>query len=357
VDSSENAKVRGYEVHKVVNDEGTHKGIGMSGVPVTKSDLAEVRRVVNSIHANFAASVARGRDMSDEDVSALSTGKIYIAREAVENGLIDGVASFDSVLRSLQSQSGRLSAFYSFEDLTSSQVLPTAFIPAVPVASTNHQDDEARFRAVKGPKGMKFISNLFAQLTGKGVLSAEDAAKLEQEMRAELQAEKDAGMPKAEDTKPADASGNAASVFMETAEYQRMSAQLEQLKLDNRKKDAEAFATMMQDRIVPVERPMLIASYVLAAQDDERYPQTLSCTIDAADGKQEVISGTRLDILKRTYASRPKHHLMESMLPAGGEYAALFNQTVTSAGSKEAQHKEGYEEGKAFAKSLNGKGN
>jgi signal peptide peptidase SppA len=94
-DYSALAAKEGVKVHVV--RAGEYKGTGVPGTEVTAAQLAEMQSVVDSRNEMFLAGVASGRSMPMERVRSIADGRVYAAKDAVGLGLIDGVASFDSV--------------------------------------------------------------------------------------------------------------------------------------------------------------------------------------------------------------------------------------------------------------------
>lgn len=99
-DSSVQAAARGIKI--VVIKEGAYKGIGIDGTPLTDEQIAELSRIVQSINSQFVQNVARGRpSLSPSYIRGLQ-GAVLIGKAAVTGGLVDEIASFDSVLARLQ---------------------------------------------------------------------------------------------------------------------------------------------------------------------------------------------------------------------------------------------------------------
>jgi len=74
--------------------------------PEVNSDAAkaQMQTFVDELGKIFVRSVARGRGVEESEVLAkFGQGDIFIAAKAVENGLADGVMSFEAVLQLLQS--------------------------------------------------------------------------------------------------------------------------------------------------------------------------------------------------------------------------------------------------------------
>lgn len=98
-DQSAQAKKLGIKVHVV--RAGAFKGAGTAGTEVTEAQLAEWQRVIDQINEHFIAGVSAGRKLSQAAVRELADGRVHVGAAAVANKLIDGVQSFDEVLRSL----------------------------------------------------------------------------------------------------------------------------------------------------------------------------------------------------------------------------------------------------------------
>lgn len=89
VDSSKAAEDEGVKVHVVRS--GEHKGMGIPGAEITKEQLASEQDVVDGMADNFIKSVARGRGVKPSAIKPLATGEVWIAKTALEHGLIDSV--------------------------------------------------------------------------------------------------------------------------------------------------------------------------------------------------------------------------------------------------------------------------
>jgi signal peptide peptidase SppA len=79
---------------------GDYKTAGF--VPLTDQHREYYQALIDDTMGVFAADVARGRGMKLSDVNALADGRAFIARDAVKNGLIDGVSTFDAAMKRLR---------------------------------------------------------------------------------------------------------------------------------------------------------------------------------------------------------------------------------------------------------------
>jgi signal peptide peptidase SppA len=98
-DWSQAAEQDGVKVHVI--RAGAYKGMAEAGTAVTDAQLAEFQRIVDELNAHFLAGVGAGRRMKPDQVAALADGRVHLAAPAATLGLIDGVKTFDQVLREL----------------------------------------------------------------------------------------------------------------------------------------------------------------------------------------------------------------------------------------------------------------
>ena len=66
--------------------------------PLTQADRVEMQRIVDELHQLFVETVSENRGLSVETVAELATGGSFLAEEALENGLIDGIGDLQLVL-------------------------------------------------------------------------------------------------------------------------------------------------------------------------------------------------------------------------------------------------------------------
>jgi len=69
------------------------KGAFVDGSHITPAQLDELQRNIDSYTAVFVEAVAKGRNVSAKDVSALATGQVWIGSEALERGLVDEISN------------------------------------------------------------------------------------------------------------------------------------------------------------------------------------------------------------------------------------------------------------------------
>ncbi len=88
-------------VEAVPIESGPFKSAGMMGTEITKEQRAHFQSLVDSHFADFTKAVSTGRSMSAGDVRKLADGRMFMARDAKGNGLIDRIQAMDQTLASL----------------------------------------------------------------------------------------------------------------------------------------------------------------------------------------------------------------------------------------------------------------
>lgn len=94
-------------IEAVPIDTGPFKSAGAIGTEITEEHRADFQRIVDFYFADFVQAVARGRKLSEKAVRAVADGRLFTPDEALASGLVDGIATFEEVRRSLRSQRGR----------------------------------------------------------------------------------------------------------------------------------------------------------------------------------------------------------------------------------------------------------
>lgn len=87
---------KGISVHVI--STGEFKGAFVEGAPIEKKQLEDLERRVNALNGHFLRAVSNGRRLPMESVEKIADGRVHIAADAVELGLIDGVQSLETTL-------------------------------------------------------------------------------------------------------------------------------------------------------------------------------------------------------------------------------------------------------------------
>jgi signal peptide peptidase SppA len=91
---------QGYKVELITNKEGDLKGTGYPGTALSEAQRADLQEGVQEIFDDFAAHVRANRpgEIADDTMR----GQSFSARQSYRRNLIDGVAPFETALRSLK---------------------------------------------------------------------------------------------------------------------------------------------------------------------------------------------------------------------------------------------------------------
>lgn len=97
VDRSKAQEKYGYKITYLT--AGKYKAMGNASEPLDKESTAYLLHPLNQIYTIFIDDVARNRGVSTDKALAMADGKVFLAQEALEIGLIDRVEeSFDTFL-------------------------------------------------------------------------------------------------------------------------------------------------------------------------------------------------------------------------------------------------------------------
>lgn len=89
-------------IEPVVIDTGDFKSAGAPGTEITDAQRNDFQRIVDFYFADFVSVVARGRNMTEQQVREVADGRMFTPQEAQESGLIDGVSTLEQTLNSMR---------------------------------------------------------------------------------------------------------------------------------------------------------------------------------------------------------------------------------------------------------------
>ncbi len=81
---------------------GDNKAMGSSTEPLTAEQREILQSLIDEAYDQFVGIVAEGRKMSVEEVKVLADGRIYTAKQALENGLIDKIGTYEEAVTDMQ---------------------------------------------------------------------------------------------------------------------------------------------------------------------------------------------------------------------------------------------------------------
>lgn len=103
-------------IKAVVIRSGAHKGAGFPGTEITQEQREMWQEIIDKTQAEFTAGVAEGRGLSVKRVEELADGRAWVATDAIENKLIDGIATLDETLQRLAADVQRRNSSYRKKD-------------------------------------------------------------------------------------------------------------------------------------------------------------------------------------------------------------------------------------------------
>lgn len=113
-DMSELYKKLGIKEVNIVSAK--NKAMGSSGKKMTAEQLEIYQSIVDEAYEQFIGVVAKGRNMSEDEVKKLADGRIYTASQAVDNGLIDGIKGSEEFDAYVKEKSG-VNDFYEPQNI------------------------------------------------------------------------------------------------------------------------------------------------------------------------------------------------------------------------------------------------
>ncbi len=105
VDVSKAEEMAGQKTTEIT--AGRYKRIASEYEPLTSEGRAEIQAKVDALYAVFVDSVATYRGVSVEDVlTRMADGKVFVGKEAMEAGMVDGVSNLDALIAQLTQKAG-----------------------------------------------------------------------------------------------------------------------------------------------------------------------------------------------------------------------------------------------------------
>ncbi len=100
-DTTELLKKVGIEAETITS--GDNKNMGSSYEEITEEQKEIYQGLVDEAYEQFVEIVASGRNMSTKRVKSLADGRIYTAKQALENGLVDDIGDYDYAIDAMMS--------------------------------------------------------------------------------------------------------------------------------------------------------------------------------------------------------------------------------------------------------------
>lgn len=101
-DTSKMYQDAGWSVRVFATNRDPYKGAGTPGTALKDEQAAEYQRLVDEMGTEMIRSIYTGRPSLKSSGLKLPDGRIYMGRDAQAKGLVDGVASWRTVLDAMQ---------------------------------------------------------------------------------------------------------------------------------------------------------------------------------------------------------------------------------------------------------------
>ncbi|MCQ2576967.1 MAG: signal peptide peptidase SppA [Treponema sp.] len=85
---------------------GKNKNMGNYNEKITQEQINIMQSVADECYEQFALIVSKGRNIPYNEVKNLADGRIYTAKQALLNGLIDQISTFDEMMDALEEELG-----------------------------------------------------------------------------------------------------------------------------------------------------------------------------------------------------------------------------------------------------------
>lgn len=88
-----------HEISTAIIHSGKNKTMGSPLEPFTKEQLEIMQAVSDECYEQFTEIVSKNRNIEIDKVKELADGRVYTAKQALENKLVDEIATFDEAVK------------------------------------------------------------------------------------------------------------------------------------------------------------------------------------------------------------------------------------------------------------------
>ncbi|MDU7337700.1 MAG: signal peptide peptidase SppA [Clostridium sp.] len=100
-------------IKSVLFTSGKNKAMGSAGVDMTEEQKQIFQSLVDEPYNTFVSIVAKGRHLEEAKVRPLADGRIYTAKQALENKLIDKIEDYEEAQAEYEKSLGEKVTFYT----------------------------------------------------------------------------------------------------------------------------------------------------------------------------------------------------------------------------------------------------
>ena len=127
---------------------GENKAVGSGYEDMTDEQRAIYQSLVDEMYGRFVSIVAEGRGMSEERVRELGDGRVYTAQQALENGLIDKVCTYEEAILYMREEENLKCSFVSISYAPKQSLLSTLLGLQESVDAPEEQDSASEAESV-----------------------------------------------------------------------------------------------------------------------------------------------------------------------------------------------------------------
>ncbi len=89
-------------IDEVLITSGSNKGMGSAGSPMQPEHIAIYQSLVDESYQQFVEIVSSGRNLDLEQTKKIADGRVYSAQQALDNGLVDEICSYEEALEYME---------------------------------------------------------------------------------------------------------------------------------------------------------------------------------------------------------------------------------------------------------------
>jgi protease-4 len=136
---------------------GENKAMGSSGSELTQEQRDILQSMVDEAFDQFVEIVADGRNMGEEKVREIADGRIYTPKQALELGMIDGIASYEETVEMMQVElNGEYTIFEPIEEVS---FFSSLFTKAKELKSRSDAEVISELLEKRGNGGIMYYAN------------------------------------------------------------------------------------------------------------------------------------------------------------------------------------------------------
>jgi len=185
VDYSGEAEALGIQVHVI--KAGEFKGMGEPGTKITEAQLAEAQRLVNTINDAYLEQISRGTGLPLADIRDLADGRVIMASDAVDDGLLHGVQTLEQTYEQLVAATRKNKTTPLFGRQKMDAATLKQLKEAFPNSTADWREKQIENEATLEQASVDYAKHVDAQLKAKEEAHAKELDELKAKQKEELE--------------------------------------------------------------------------------------------------------------------------------------------------------------------------